>query len=89
MPTPNHTYVRNGTIIDQAVHGVVGLANAMASDDHKMATLIVFTLFIVILMVITIKKECSAADRRAEYQKATAQGEGIELVVADEITADV
>ena len=74
------------TLNATVVNGTVVAEHAVVMDDHKMATLIVFTLFIVVLMAITISKECTAAGRRAEYQKATAEGEGVELVIT---SADV
>jgi hypothetical protein len=81
-----HTYwlPQNGTSFDPMIIAIVG-------SDQKMATLILFSLFIVVMMVITIAKECMATGNRREYQMATEAGEGVELcVVADDaVTAQV
>ena len=85
----NATYTDYDPLFDD----VVRYTNAMVGSDQKMATLILFTLFIVVMMVITIAKECVATGNRREYQKATAAGEGVELCVRslsdDSVTAEV
>ena len=78
----------NATTYDPLIDDVVRYTNAMVGSDQKMATLILFSLFIVVMMVITIAKECVATGNQREYQKATEAGEGVELCVRHVLSDD-
>ena len=72
------------------VNGVLHFTTEFVRNDDKIATVIMFALFIMVLMVVTVVKECTDGNRR-RYQKGMVgdEEEGVELCIVKEEVLEV
>lgn len=76
-----NTSHHHGTIIDDAV----GALYKAGRDDHKVAVIVLFAMFLILTQVICIIRDCKGDRKRKGYTRGTISGEeGIELVVKTE-----